>query len=424
MKEKGKWVLSHAKKFYFKHSPEKLLFFITTVAFLLRFSALFFFRDFELQMEWSPIVNNLIEGKGFSYHSFNDAVIPSAYMPPLYAFFLYFFFLILGNSSLTILVIQIFQALFGAFLCLVVYEIAKIKFSKLTGVISSLILAFYPVLVYSAGKISSLNVYLILSYLTLLYLFKSENAGQDRYLFAAGVAFGLAQLSRSEFLLYLPFLIFWIAWVSKKNRIRNMLMFLVLIVLVVGPWYVRNYRVFGKVVPITISFGYNLWRGNNIDASGAGDMNIKIPERVAFLAPVKEYELERDRIFLEEAKKFILENPVKALKLSAAKFIMYWSNVYYGSFASSYPGINHPLVFLPWLLLMPGFIVSFFEKARYIRKYFLLYVYLTCSTIIVMIFFALPRYSIFVLPVVIIFSVDAVVKKARDWLLDSQDKKI
>ena len=58
-------------------------------SFLLRLLAVYFVRDVQIEHEWAVLLNNLIKYKSFSYYTFNNQLIPSALVPPLYSFFLY-----------------------------------------------------------------------------------------------------------------------------------------------------------------------------------------------------------------------------------------------------------------------------------------------------------------------------------------------
>ena len=59
------------------------------ITFLSRLSIVFFFRDTYLENEWQTLLNNLINYKSYSFYTFQGQLIPSAYMPPLYPFFIY-----------------------------------------------------------------------------------------------------------------------------------------------------------------------------------------------------------------------------------------------------------------------------------------------------------------------------------------------
>ena len=53
---------------------------------LLRFITIYFVRDNHLDNEWQILLNNLVSYKSYSFYTFDNQLIPSAYMPPMYAF--------------------------------------------------------------------------------------------------------------------------------------------------------------------------------------------------------------------------------------------------------------------------------------------------------------------------------------------------
>lgn len=67
---------------------------------------------------------------------------------------------------------------------------------------------------------------------------------------------------------------------------------LVAISLVIAPWTYRNYRAFGRFIPISLNSGSNLWMGNHPESDGRYE---KIPERFRGLD-----EFERDRAMRAE----------------------------------------------------------------------------------------------------------------------------
>ena len=77
------------------------------------------------------LLNNLIEHKSYSLRSFNEELVPSVLMPPLYAFFLYFIHTIsfLKESYFLYLVffIQIVLSTYSVYLF---YQINKNFFSN------------------------------------------------------------------------------------------------------------------------------------------------------------------------------------------------------------------------------------------------------------------------------------------------------
>ena len=79
-----------------------LLPWLILLSLLLSLVIAYFFRDTHAEHEWYTLLDNLIKYKSFSLYIFNEQLIPSALLPPMYAFFLYLikFITSFGKDSL------------------------------------------------------------------------------------------------------------------------------------------------------------------------------------------------------------------------------------------------------------------------------------------------------------------------------------
>ena len=67
---------------------------------LVKYLFSYHFGDNALDMEWKTIYENLVNLNSFSYYKIREHNVPSIYMPPLYAYFVYTFsFLGLGEFA-------------------------------------------------------------------------------------------------------------------------------------------------------------------------------------------------------------------------------------------------------------------------------------------------------------------------------------
>ena len=63
---------------------------LIAISFILRLLAIYFVRDIRIDNEWSELLNNLVQYKSYSLYTFDSQLIPSALLPPIYPFFLYY----------------------------------------------------------------------------------------------------------------------------------------------------------------------------------------------------------------------------------------------------------------------------------------------------------------------------------------------
>ena len=146
----------------------------------IRIPGLFIFGDTDLQYEWRFLVNNLIEFKQLAWKDCEFAysttkvcldknfLLANLWMPPLYAYYLYFFtFLNLENQNY-IFTILFSQVLFSSISVAFFYKINNLFFSKNLSLLSSLIFSIFPLHVYASSQISSISLQI---FLTIFFLY-------------------------------------------------------------------------------------------------------------------------------------------------------------------------------------------------------------------------------------------------------------
>jgi hypothetical protein len=106
----------------------------------------------------------------------------------------------------------------------------------------------------------------------------------------------------------------------KKSKIQTVVFITVLIMLFM-PWTIRNYRVYGKLIPTSANFSMQLFSGNYLGANGELDTSrqpkVKFPSNIS---PLEETETYR-----KTALKFIFANPLEYLKLNFLRTSIYFS---------------------------------------------------------------------------------------------------
>ena len=76
---------------YLENKETYLLIVFFIFSFFIRIPIIFLYGDTSLENEWYLLVNNLAEHGTLSMKNFGDLFVPNLFMPPLYAFYLYFF---------------------------------------------------------------------------------------------------------------------------------------------------------------------------------------------------------------------------------------------------------------------------------------------------------------------------------------------
>jgi len=382
------------------------LYWLLIVSFVLRLVSTYFIRDFHFDHEWNILLDNLIKFKSYSYYTFDSQLVPSAVLPPLYAFFLYSIKLISSTDKANLLnliiFIQIFLSTYSVYLF---YEINKNFFSKKISLINSTFYSIIPLNVIACGQISSISLQIFLSLLFIKFLFLIINKAHNKNIFIFSLISGLLILTRGEFFLIFLLIILFIFFV-KKIKFLNLIKIFLITILIISPYLIRNHIHFNEIFVVK-SLGYNLWKGNNQLSEVEGYENlqheqfVELKNEINSLEKDKYYELNRDRIFLNEAVNNLKEDPKRYFYLTIKKFFSY----YFIDLNSTYKDYFNFFHFLPNLILsllsFPG-LFFFLRKNKFENN--CLGLYLILNLMIFSIFFVLPRYKLIILPVQIILA--------------------
>ena len=402
--------------FNFKFS---LLFWLILFSFFTRLLSAYILGDQNIWDEWGILVDNLINFQSYSFYKFNDQLIPSVYMPPMYPFFLYLTKIITFQKFDFLNLIIFFQVILSTFSVYIFYQINTKIFSNKLSLINSFIFSFFPLNLYVTGQISSICLQIFLSLLFLKYfLFFCDNQSKKNIIILSIVSAALI-LTRGEFILIFAASLLYL-FIFRKIRFNSIIRFFLIIVILVSPYLIRNYYTFDEII-IVKSSGFNLWKGNNQIASVGGTPSIHPPntfeeeqwkslegeefkslkDKLDSIKIDKMYEINRDNIFLEEAKNNIINNPQRYLGLFFKKMFSF----YFVDTQSTYPNYYNFLHFFPVLALsiisFPGILLAA-RKNNFKTNYLLLY--LALNLVIFSIFFILPRYKLIILPIQIILT--------------------
>ncbi|MES0360015.1 MAG: glycosyltransferase family 39 protein [Anaerolineales bacterium] len=247
----------------------------------------------------------------------------------------------------------------------------------------------------------------------------------------AGFCLGLAALSRSVVIYFIPILsisLLVTPILAVKRRILNIGLIIVAFVVVMTPWTVRNFTVFNAFIPGVTLSGYNLYRHNHIlENDGylryvynremkAAQKNL-LEDNVDILRG-DENEYEMDQFYRQEAMEIIIANPFRYLLLSLYRFIPLWTNygVRYGYISDLTWNIS-ALVNLVFLALA-GFSIV---RRRGVRPPLIIPIVtlILFYTLSYMLVNARMRFIIPLIPFVLIFTSDQIISLATNLKLKS-----
>ncbi len=185
---------------------------------------------------------------------------PLAFRAPGYQGFLVASLHLSGGHTVGIYALQ---ALISTFACFLVYRIGR-RWSERAGFWAGAFVAFHPTQVAFAHWPWAETLYGALVLLALDRLWVADARESRGAALVAGVALGLASLTRSIGLVLLAASALWL-WLPRRHA-RGLMLSAALVLpalAVIAPWSLTVSQRAGCLVLVDTNGGYNLWSGNN-----------------------------------------------------------------------------------------------------------------------------------------------------------------
>jgi 4-amino-4-deoxy-L-arabinose transferase-like glycosyltransferase len=315
-----------------------ILIWIVLVAFLLRIAYIAIFQTYDypgsdkygMGFETGAIARSIASGHGFS-SPFRTLSGPSAWLAPLYPYFVAGVFKIFGiYSGASAFVIFTFNSLLSALTCVPMFLIGRRMFNRKVGLISAWIWALAPPAMFWAVRWvweTSLSTLLLtwLIWMTLT-LAESENIGPWLWF---GFLWGVAALTNPSLLSFFPISLAYPLWQRRKLGrawLPRGVVVALLFVNIITPWLIRNAVVFHYPIFIRPNLWAEVSFGNAPEADGTWQarihpsMNTRENASYDLMGEVQYVQWKR-----MQATRFIRENPGVFLKLCVRRFYLFWS---------------------------------------------------------------------------------------------------
>jgi 4-amino-4-deoxy-L-arabinose transferase-like glycosyltransferase len=254
------------------------------------------------------------------------------------------------------------QAAIGALLAPLTALLAvRLGLARRAAILAGGTVALYPILLFYPLALASENlstVLLLAGTIVLLKAVDDRGAGASA---SAGLLLGLATLTRSTVVLFLPLgaAALWVRTGSPAQGVRrgwrNALVFALAACLVVVPWAIRNSLLLGRPAFVENSLGYNLFVSYHPEGNGGFAFNVAgIPLRILD-------DDSRDRWSMGQAAGFIRADPARAALLVPRRLIYFWgledremlffySNGKFGAIPQPWLGLAYLLLILPLVI--------------------------------------------------------------------------
>jgi hypothetical protein len=254
----------------------------------------------------------------------------TAFMPPFLIFVWMGLFKVFGVTKLALMVMTALNILMGVGIVYYTVRIARALFgSETVAFIAGLFMALNPVFVYSVTTYHALNLYILL----LLIVFDLTLSTRKQTIWvslAAGILTGIAALVRTEYLILAGAINLGALITHRQWKMTLVAAFATL--LVIAPWTARNYVVFGRLIPVANSEGYNFFKGFNPYANGSGNWvdenhigDKLLSEKLAQVPHDQNYENGIDKVYRDAAFQYMRVHPLRSfLVLPLIKVGLFW----------------------------------------------------------------------------------------------------
>jgi 4-amino-4-deoxy-L-arabinose transferase-like glycosyltransferase len=313
--------------------------FIVLVAFLLRLAVITIGhtyritprRDhFQYGWEMGRLARSIATGQGFGSPT-DLATWPSAWAPPLYPYILAGVFKIFGvYSAASAWMILAFNSFFAALTCLTLYQIAGRVYGTRVARATAWTWAVFPYFIYWPVRVvweTSLTTFL-LSLALLMTLRMAGEPPRARTWIGFGLLWGVIVLTNTAIVSLLPFCLLWLWYGSPRKRpmLAGAGICVLFAALIVSPWLVRNYEVFGKFIFVRDNLPLEMYEANN-DRSGGlwtrSEHPGNDPEAMRRFQDMGEMKFMEEK--QEQVNRFVREHPGRFAWFSVERFGYFWA---------------------------------------------------------------------------------------------------
>jgi 4-amino-4-deoxy-L-arabinose transferase-like glycosyltransferase len=288
-------------------------------------------RDhFQYGWEMGRLARSIATGHGFGSPT-DLATWPSAWAPPLYPYVLAGVFKIFGvYSAASAWVILAFNSFFAALTCLTLYQIAGRMYGTAVARATAWTWAVFPYFIYWPVRVvweTSLTTFL-LSLALLMTLRMAGQPARARTWIGFGVLWGVIVLTNTAIVSLMPFCLLWLWYGAPRKRavLAGAGMCGLAAALIVSPWLVRNYEVFGKFIFVRDNLPLEMYEANN-DRSGGlwtrAEHPGNDPEAMRKFQDMGEMKFMEEKH--EQVNRFIREHPGRFAWFSLERCGYFWA---------------------------------------------------------------------------------------------------
>lgn len=288
--------------------------------------------NFGFGFEMGRIGRSIAQGHGFS-SPYEGNTGPSAWEPPLYPYLIGGVFKLFGiYTYASAWVLLGINCIFATLTTIPIYWIAHRTFGERVALWSAYAWALNPYVWYWGIHWIWDTTFtpLVLTCIFLVALELQEWRGVSGWVLF-GALYGIGALANPTMLAFLPFCGLWI-WRQRYRRglpsIAGVALSSLTFFLVLSPWLIRNYEVFGRFVFIRNDFGLQFRLGNGPSADG---MLMPYFQPNLNKLELEKYQRMGELAYAAECKRFAVEwirtHPGRFAVISLKRFFYFWNGV-------------------------------------------------------------------------------------------------
>ncbi len=287
-----------------------------------------------------------------------------------------------------LLYMKLFNLLLFILITFFIVKIYRELINKISIITGILLLSILPSSIAFTGLSLSEPLFTVLMLVSLLLFSKEKHV-------LTGISVGLMSLVRP---VLLPFFVLYPLF---RKQYKQAFIILAMSIVVIMPWAIRNYRVFGEFVPVSTNSGVNLYIGNNPEATGA------------YMEP-PELDIENEALaskkYQHMAIEYTLRNPLQILRMIPRKlFYLFikdnvgidWTDA--GMESTKGQGILHLLSFVIYYPILFMGLWGLFRGRKGNEFWFFIY-----FVALYMVFFGADRFDYPLMPILAMYAGKAI----------------
>ncbi|MBM7868764.1 4-amino-4-deoxy-L-arabinose transferase-like glycosyltransferase [Clostridium pascui] len=328
------------------------------------------------------------------YHRVDE---PTVFIMPGLPYVLAFFIKIFGKFG-GITAFRVFQALLQAASMYLIFLLGRKVFNSRAAILGCFLNSLYIAEYYTSTVILT---EILFKFLLLLLIYVSIYAIEEKsllYYTIGGIIWGFGCLVRPTLAAY-PGIVL-IIWIIKKYTLKDMVKFTMVTTLafstIMSPWWIRNYVVFRRFIPLTLSSGNPFLQGTYVNYDQSDNYTPYEPGKTAIESNQREIDAGLYRL-----KNYAVKEPLKyAYWYTIGKSWNLWNAPFYWKEILGVSFYN--AIIFHYLILILGAAQSIRLFIKRNEDFLFLFITALFFDLIYIPYFTMSRYSYPIMPMVFI----------------------